>query len=283
MILHQSFVLEVIKDMLCPICESLSSKDFVSIHNHNIFKCHSKDCGHLFVGDQVDDQGVMEQQDADKLYETYKERNCQLIRFWEKRGFISEKKSVLDVGAGTGHILRSLKDRFPNVSITCIEPSRNTKSNLINFGFNVVDSFNDLAEEFDALLLIEVIEHVKDPVFFLSLCKANLKNSGKIFLTTPCGELRNGSRYTNAYDTKEHVHFFTEKSLELTCKKSGLSVIKLEKIPELYPKQTSESQLKDYIKTYKSKIKKYINILRFQGNTNPKIGFNHLVGFIEYQ
>ncbi|HEY9299174.1 MAG TPA: hypothetical protein VIQ31_23020, partial [Phormidium sp.] len=75
--------------MLCPICGNPSSKDFVSIHNHDIFKCHFKDCGHLFVGDQIDGQGVMEQPDADELYETYKDRNYQLIKFWEKRDFIS--------------------------------------------------------------------------------------------------------------------------------------------------------------------------------------------------
>ena len=267
--------------MLCPICGNPSSKDFVSIHNHDIFKCHFKDCGHLFIGDQIDDQGVMEQQDADELYETYKDRNYQLIRFWEKRDFISGNKSVLDVGAGTGHILRSLKNVFPNISITCIEPSKKNQPNLINFGFKVVDSFGDLTEKFDAILLMEVVEHVNNPVNFLSLCKANLKNSGKIFLTTPCGELRNGSRDTNAYDTKEHVHFFTEKSLELTCKKAGLPVIKLEKIPELYPKEKSESKLKDYIKNYKSRTKNYINTLLFQESVNPKVGFYHLVGFIK--
>ena len=61
----------------------------------------------------------------------------------------------------------------------------------------------------------------------------------RMFLTTPCGELRNGSRATNAYDTPEHVQFFTEKSLRLAVKKAGFRDITYEYIDALYPRSTS--------------------------------------------
>ncbi len=84
-------------------------------------------------------------------------------------------------------------------------------------------------------MLIEVIEHVPDPVGFLKRLRGCLDPKGQVFLTTPCGELRNGSRATNAYDTPEHVQFFTEKSLRLAVEKAGFSSITYEYIDALYP------------------------------------------------
>jgi 2-polyprenyl-3-methyl-5-hydroxy-6-metoxy-1,4-benzoquinol methylase len=99
---------------------------------------------------------------------------------------------------------------------------------------------------FDAVLLIEVIEHVPDPVGFLDHLRRHLDLEGRIFLTTPCGELRNGSRVTNAYDTPEHVQFFTEKSLRLAVKKAGFHDIRYEYIEALYPRSTSALSLATY-------------------------------------
>ena len=42
-----------------------------------------------------------------------------------------------------------------------------------------------------------------------------------LFLTTPCGRMRTGSTNTNAYDTREHVQFFTERSLSAALARAG--------------------------------------------------------------
>jgi 2-polyprenyl-3-methyl-5-hydroxy-6-metoxy-1,4-benzoquinol methylase len=121
-------------------------------------------------------------------------------------------------------------------------------------------------------LLIEVIEHVPDPVGFLDHLKRCLDLEGQIFLTTPCGELRNGSRATNAYDTPEHVQFFTEKSLRLAIKKAGFRDITYEYIDALYPRNTSVLSSATF-KRFATKIARPI-LATIQG---PR----HLTGFIE--
>jgi 2-polyprenyl-3-methyl-5-hydroxy-6-metoxy-1,4-benzoquinol methylase len=122
------------------------------------------------------------------------------------------------------------------------------------------------------VLLIEVIEHVADPVDFLGGLRKHLDPEGQIFLTTPCGELRNGSRATNAYDTPEHVQFFTEKSLRLTVKKAGFRDITYEYIDALYPRSTSVLSLATF-KRFATRIARPI-VATLQG---PR----HLTGFIE--
>jgi hypothetical protein len=95
---------------------------------------------------------------------------------------------------------------------------------------------------------------------------------GSDLLETPCGELRNGSRATNAYDTPEHVQFFTEKSLRLAVKKAGFRDITYEYIDALYPRGTSVLSFATF-KRLATKAARPI-LAAFEG---PR----HLTGFID--
>ena len=141
-------------------------------------------------------------------------------------------------------------------------------------GFAVSRQLDSISSDrsFDAVLLIEVIEHVPDPVDFLSRLRSRLDPDGRIFLTTPCGELRNGSRTTNAYDTPEHIQFFTAKSLRLAVKKAGYRDITYEYIDALYPRGASALSFATF-KRLATKAARPI-LRTFEG---PR----HLTGFID--
>ena len=96
-------------------------------------------------------------------------------------------------------------------------------------------SLDECERDFDAILLIEVLEHMDSPVELLRALKSHLKPGGQLFLSTPCGELRWGSRRTNAYDTPEHIHFFTEKSLVLALNLAGFTKICFRTVLAMYP------------------------------------------------
>jgi len=211
---------------------------------------------------------------TDAAESMYAERNERLVAFWEDRRFVTENSKLLDVGAGTGHLARSLKKRLPGIEILCVEESESLRNQLDQQGFVVAANLDSISSNrtFDAVLLIEVIEHVPDPVGFLDRLKKCLDLEGRIFLTTPCGELRNGSRTTNAYDTPEHVQFFTEKSLRLAVKKAGFRDITYEYIEALYPRSTSALSLATYKRLAIQSARPIL--ARFQG---PR----HLTGFID--
>jgi cyclopropane fatty-acyl-phospholipid synthase-like methyltransferase len=187
---------------------------------------------------------------------------------------VTQGSRLLDVGAGSGHLARSLKKRLPGIEILCVEESESLRNQLGRQGFAVAANLDSISSKrsFDAVLLIEVIEHVPDPVGFLDNLRRYLDLEGKIFLTTPCGKLRNGSRTTNAYDTPEHVQFFTQKSLRLAVKKAGFPDIRYEYIEALYPRSTSPLSLATY-KRLAMKSARPI-LARLQG---PR----HLTGFID--
>jgi SAM-dependent methyltransferase len=167
-----------------------------------------------------------------------------------------------------------VKRRLPGIDIHCVEESEAIRDRLDRQGFAVSKQLDSIPADrsFDAVLLIEVIEHVPDPVDFLDRLRRCLDSEDRIFLTTPCGELRNGSRATNAYDTPEHAQFFTEKSLRLAVKKAGFRDNTYEYIDALYPRGTSALSFA----TFKRLAMKAARpILRtFEG---PR----HLTGFID--
>jgi SAM-dependent methyltransferase len=179
----------------------------------------------------------MHEADSDDVARLYQRRNRGLVDFWRHRGFLCERSRVLDVGAGTGHVAQSLRALLPDARISCVEESEALAALLLQRGFEVSRDVASIAPDrkFDAILLMEVVEHVPDPVGFLEQIRPLLASQGRIFLTTPCGELRTGSRRTNAYDAPEHVQFFVEDSLRLAVRKAGFAGIRYEYIDALYP------------------------------------------------
>ena len=211
---------------------------------------------------------------TDAAESMYAERNERLVAFWEDRRFVTGSSRLLDVGAGSGHLARSVRRRLPGIEIFCVEESEPLRDRLGHQGLTVSKNLDSISPDrsFDAVLLIEVIEHVPDPIDFLDRLGRCLNPKGRMFLTTPCGELRNGSRATNAYDTPEHVQFFTEKSLRLAVKKAGFRDITYEYIDALYPLSTSVLSFATF-KRLAAKTARPI-LARFQG---PR----HLTGFID--
>ena len=217
----------------CPICHSEPSERF-SAKYVTVLKCGAPSCGHLYAENPAPGHGL-HAHDADEEYLHYRERNARLVRAWRKIGFLSPDSEVLDVGSGVGHIVESIREQMPGVLLTCMELERSSAEYLRSKGFDVVDSFEQLDRRFDAVLLIEVIEHASDPVGLLSSCRRVMTPSAQAIVTTPCGETRLGNRKTSAYETREHIQFFTEASLQLACRNAGFAGFDFRYMKEMYP------------------------------------------------
>lgn len=260
----------------CPICGGDTTAAFTSSRGHAVDRCDAADCGHLFVAEPEERQGVELEQwsaqqvakSAESLKAEFSERNDRLIDYWQQRGFLPAGGKLLDFGSSVGHIVQSLSARRPDLQIRCVEASAPSRAYLASVGLDVVESIDQVDDRFDAALFVEVIEHVPDPVAVLTELGRRLKPGGRIFVTTPCGELRNGNHATRAYDQPEHIHFFTERSLQATCRAAGLQPIRFEFVPALYPLPTGV--------VGRAAAKAKHSALRLRASLE---GHRHLVGF----
>jgi SAM-dependent methyltransferase len=123
------------------------------------------------------------------------ERVTEVIRshFWGE--------SLIEVGCGKGYFLENLQ--AIGFQITGFDPTyEGSSNNIIKKYFN-----SDTRLKADGIILRHVLEHIKDPIKFLSdLCDAN-GGSGKIYIEVPCFDwiCKHRTWFDICY---EHVNYF---------------------------------------------------------------------------
>ncbi len=218
----------------CPICGSGSAGSFESRYVW-VNKCENqRACGHLFADTPNSDAGV-QQHSPTTEFGQFAVRNRRLVARLQRQVAFSDGMPILDFGSGSGHLAQAVRDAHPRCHVVCIEADEASQAHLRDVGLEVVSEIGAAPQDVGLLLLVEVVEHLNDPLHVLTALRGRLRPGGALFLTTPCGETRNGGRRTNAYDTQEHVQFFTEKSLSLALLKSGFDFPQFRVIKELYP------------------------------------------------
>lgn len=218
----------------CPICSEEELREKFAAKFSVVGKCGNKECGHLFAITRPIGTGIHEHAESDvHLYAT---RNRTLANKLVDIGLLKPGSRVLDIGSGLGHIMSAVRERLPDCRITCVEAAPKSIQYLRRNNFEVIEDFGLLSDTgpYDVIFMVEVIEHLDDPAIVLRLCHSVLTAGGSIFLTTPCGELRSGSHSTAAYETSEHVQFFTQRSLCLASKNAGFDSVTFFEMREFY-------------------------------------------------
>jgi 2-polyprenyl-3-methyl-5-hydroxy-6-metoxy-1,4-benzoquinol methylase len=139
---------------------------------------------------------------------------------------------ILDVGAGSGILVEeALKAGYEAIGL---EPSawlqqKAAKRNLpVLVGVLPDDRING---QFDAVTLIDVIEHVEKPLELLAEIKKRLKPEGFLILTTPDVD----SFFAKMLKWKwwhfrvAHISYFNKKTLSLLLAKAGFEIVDLKR------------------------------------------------------
>lgn len=149
---------------------------------------------------------------------------------------------MLEVGCGTGETLSFLKSMYKDataVGIELTESAAALAAQKIDSVKNIdIESHNDLAElgKFDLILLLDVLEHLRDPWELLKkLVDNNLSVGGTVITSIPNArnhalffQLLSGNfEYSDSgILDKTHLRFFTKKSMRKMIEDSGLSIVK---------------------------------------------------------
>jgi SAM-dependent methyltransferase len=262
----------------CPICKLEAAYVFTSYHNRRIFQCNWRECGHFFTPVLTENQGVCVRDDdiekeSDESLRLFDERNIRLLSLFTSLLNGRSKPIVfLDFGAGNAHISRTFKRLLSDDCIMyCLESNPLCEGFYPKHKLIQVKTIDELPEKIDFIYMVEVIEHLDDPISTLKELRTCLKSNGVLFLSTPAGK-RKETR-TSAYDMPSHVHFFSPKSLNLTLKASGYKEIHFNYYPEMYPLEINQKITRRVWKSVKSRSIRFLyNHLR------TTIGLTHLVG-----
>lgn len=137
---------------------------------------------------------------------------------------------LLDVGSGPGFLLRAARERRWNA--VGLDPSPFAVAQARRNGFEAHQGMLeevDLAERsFDALALLQVIEHVTDPRPLLDACRRLLRPGGAIVVATPnpasmlARTKREGFNY---WIPPIHCVWYTPRALTMVLRRAGFRVV----------------------------------------------------------
>lgn len=138
---------------------------------------------------------------------------------------------VLDVGCGDGTFLARMRSRGWSVTGLDFDPvaakaARDKHGLEVHVG-TIEDAFADRKAQYDVVTASHVIEHVPEPIHFLSQCRSLLRPGGRLVLKTPNASSYGAKRYQAAWrglEPPRHLHIFTAPSLISCARKAGFSV-----------------------------------------------------------
>jgi len=147
-------------------------------------------------------------------------RYCQYLT----RHVVRPDDSVLDFGCGTGHLVRFLKEKRINAfGVERSDAARESAER--HHGLRLRATLDEVADESaDVVTMIEVIEHLPDPLAELDMIRRKIRRGGTIFMTTPNRKgLRarlEGGNWREA-SKKFHVVLFDLSSLQALLHSAG--------------------------------------------------------------
>lgn len=209
------------------------SDDSYGIHPQ-IVQC--VDCELVYCYPRESEKKIVDRyaQFVDETYEkerpARKQNQAKIIRTIE--GLIKKKGKILDVGAATGTLVEAAKDL--GWKSYGIEPSRwavdyAKKKYHLNMFKGTINKNKFKKNSFDAVTLIDVIEHVDSPRDLLIMVRKILTSDGIVVLVTP--DYR--SLFSKILGEKwwhirpDHIYYFSHKTLNLLVESLGFKIVKV--------------------------------------------------------
>jgi len=147
---------------------------------------------------------------------------------------------VLDIGAADGSVARTLVERGSRVVGVEVDPDAAAAASqvcerVLTDDVETIDLAAELRGlEFDYVLLLDVLEHLRDPVKTLKTAAALLRPTGRIIVSVPnvthaalrLALLSGRFAYTDkGLLDRTHLRFFDRAGLETMIERAGLSVV----------------------------------------------------------
>ena len=156
---------------------------------------------------------------------------------------IAKGRKILVFGSGQGAMDQRLKDHGYEILSADRDPDGfKASTELVAMDFNDFEKMNHFANEyahgFDAVLSLEIIEHIENVYLYFDVIGKVLKQNGFIFVTTPNvtswlsrlrflfkGELLSFS--DKAFTEYGHIHPLTESELTKIVRQKGFDELRI--------------------------------------------------------
>ena len=217
----------------CPLCGSARAAQLFTKDATDYWAC--RDCRFRFATPDPNPNLANTLDQFEAAYLQYlapdpsDESNFDSLYRWMSRVTPLEGRRLLDVGAGSGKLVRYLRRR--GVDAHGIEPSRALFDRFLAgdaaFTRATIDGGGKSIGSYPVVTAFDVIEHVPDPVAFLRDIASAIEPGGVFFLSTPDVDSLParmfGRRWHFYYPY--HLSYFGPRTLTRAASANGLRVI----------------------------------------------------------
>jgi len=223
----------------CPLCGSRESDVFMKFNDFEITRCGG--CS-LVYSNPVPSEGELKEfyakyagEEGDTFVPhrsiTRRLKYAAFVRFI-KRYFPKEKKiRMLEIGCSQGDLLSAVRNdpRFEALGIDYAVNSVNY-SRSIGLNAEVTDIFSKQFpdESFDLVVSIHVIEHVRDPIAWMTEIHRVLAKGGVVFIVTPSVthlKPRIAGKRWKYWGPPGHLWYLSPKTISRMGEKIGFKTI----------------------------------------------------------
>ncbi len=163
---------------------------------------------------------------TDKLYQIVKKYNLRkkvrLINRLDK-----EKKSVLDIGAGTGDFL--LAARQNGWIVMGMEPNTGARKKALEKGIGLVPNWEALPKDkYSSITLWHVLEHMPDLQDQIKRIVSLLEEDGTLIIAVPNHRSYDAKYYADfwaGYDVPRHLWHFSQTSIRKLFSSHGMKIV----------------------------------------------------------
>lgn len=256
----------------CPLCKSKEASTIFNKSGYDHQKCN--ECDFIYVNPSLAHEVILNDVYGETPYPFFDTVNSDSQREFDKKRFNSvidflekdfpEKKSIYDIGCGSGYFLHLCKERgFTKTDgIDALKRSADYAKEEFNLNVDYGDYkiFKGSTQKYDVISMWELLDHVTDPLDLFEVALERLNDDGILVIS-----VRNGLSLAarvlrekcNMFLGYAHTNFWNTKSIELLEQKFNLKI--------------------RYQKTYISELGPVKNFLNFEdpyrGNSKDIEGF----------
>lgn len=167
--------------------------------------------------------------DYETLKGVYKRFTPEAVQRVERiKGELNPQDEILEIGCSVGYFLDAAADYVQSVYGTEWDKKAQQfiKDCAQHSNIVVSDNPEDFGKEFDKILMFHVLEHIEQPITFLSNLKQMLKPGGRIYIEVPnvddvLVKTYQCDAFKDFYYKKAHLYNFNEKGLAYIFERAG--------------------------------------------------------------
>jgi len=158
--------------------------------------------------------------------------------------------SLMELGPGPGFFARNWIERYPETTYMAVETDTSCHDSLKDLGIYLVED-SATPEDYmpvDLVVMSHVLEHVSDPVEFLTDATRNLRKGGAVFIEVPCRD------WEHKPIDEPHLLFFDKGPMHHLLSKLGFDNIQVSYHGQEIDQLRSVSRWRSILMALRSKL-----------------------------